>query len=369
MKGWMGKIRVLFLLSLLTFILSGCGKENLTAFLPKGYGAEVSLDLIILPLVVMVFVFLVVMAIFVFVLVRFRQKKGQEDFIPKQTEGNKVLEVVWTAIPILLLLIIAVPTVQATFDLADESSKGDALNINVTGNQYWWHFNYDEQDIQTSQDLYIPTGERVYLNMMSSDVIHSFWVPSITGKMDTNPENENTMYIEANEEGVYYGKCAEFCGPSHSLMDFKIIAVSPEEFETWVADMQNVDPEETVAQDATEAVQEGRELFDEYSCINCHAIGSSPTAIGPNLTNFGDRTKVAGVIPSAVDEQYSKEDLVNWILNPDELKPGNKMTDAGYLSDESFGEEEASKIADYLMQLQPSEITPDDAGEGLTVEQ
>ncbi|UFU00903.1 cytochrome c oxidase subunit II [Radiobacillus kanasensis] len=349
MKGWMGKFRALFLFSSLLLVLSGCGKENLTAFVPEGYGAEVSLNLIIISLVVMVFVILVVMIVYTMVLVKFRQKKGKEDFIPKQTEGNKALEIIWTVIPIILLIIIAVPTVRATFDLADESKADESLNINVTGNQYWWHFSYNDQDIQTSQDLYIPTDTRVYLNLKSSDVIHSFWVPSISGKMDANPENENTMYIEAYEEGVYYGKCAELCGPSHSLMDFKVIAVSPEEFEQWKKDMKSVDPE---AQPETASAQEGQKLFQENSCIGCHAIGSSPAAVGPNLTNFGDRTKVAGVL------EHDKETIVNWLLNPDELKPGNKM--AGNYPE--LTEEEAGKIADYLLQLQPSEITPESAG-------
>ncbi|WP_163970778.1 cytochrome c oxidase subunit II [Oceanobacillus halotolerans] len=349
MKGWMGKFRALFLLSSLALILSGCGKDNLTALVPKGYGAESAMDLIILTTIVMVFVFIIVMIIYTIVLIRFRKKKGQEDIIPKQVEGNKTLETIWTIIPILLLLIIAVPTVTATFDLADETGKEDAINIHVTGNQFWWHFNYEGEEIQTSQDLYIPVGERVYLDMISSDVIHSFWVPTIAGKMDTNPENENTMYIEAYEEGVYWGKCAELCGPSHSLMDFKVIAVSPEEYDQWVADMQNVDPEEE-PQDAV--VQEGKELFEANNCMSCHAIGSSPAAIGPNLTNFGDRSTIAGFL------EPTKENLVDWIVDPESIKPGNKMT-GNY---PNVSEEEAESIAEYLMQLQPSEVTPESAG-------
>ncbi|MDC3416514.1 cytochrome c oxidase subunit II [Aquibacillus salsiterrae] len=351
MKGWMGKIRALFLLSSLALILSGCGRENLTAFLPKGYGAEVSLNLIIISLAVMIFVFIVVMIIYTVVLVKYRRKKGQEDYIPKQTEGNKALEIIWTVIPILLLVIIAVPTVSATFDLADESEKEDTLNIKVTGNQYWWHFSYEDEEIQTSQDLYIPVGKRIYLNMVSSDVLHSFWVPSITGKMDTNPENENTMYIEAYEEGVYWGKCAELCGPSHSLMDFKIVAVSEEEYNQWVTDMQNFDAE---AVPETASAQEGQELF-QNNCISCHALGSSPVAVAPNLTDFGNRTKIAGVL------DFDKETLVGWISNPEEFKEGNKMTNAEYLKNGSLSEEEISKIADYLLQLKPTTITPESA--------
>ncbi|MUK89563.1 cytochrome c oxidase subunit II [Ornithinibacillus sp. L9] len=349
MLGWMGKFRALFLLGSLALVLSGCGKENLTALVPKGYGAESSMDLIILTTVIMLFVFAVVMVIYVITLIRFRKKKGQEDYIPKQVEGNQTLETVWTVIPILLLIIIAVPTVLATFDLADETDAKDSININVTGNQYWWHFDYAGEEIQTSQDLYIPVGEKVYLNMLSSDVIHSLWVPSLSGKMDVNPENENTMYIEAYEEGVYWGKCAEFCGPSHSLMDFKIVVVSPEEYETWIADMQNVDPEQE-PQDTV--ALEGQALFEENNCMACHAIGSSPVATGPNLTNFGDRSRLAGI------KELTKDNLVDWLQDPETIKPGNKMT-GKY---PALSDEDADAIAEYLLQLQPSDITPESAG-------
>lgn len=346
MKGWMGKSKAVLLLISLAILLSGCGKENLTALAPKGYGADSSMDLILLTTLIMLGVFVVVMVIYTIVLIRFRNKKG-DTHIPKQVEGNSTLETIWTVIPIILVLIMGIPTVIYTFDLADTSEASNSINIDVTGNQYWWHFEYADDEVVTSQDLYIPTGEKVFLNMISSDVIHSFWVPTIAGKMDVNPENVNTMFIEAHEEGVYWGKCAELCGPSHSLMDFKVIAVSPEEYETWIADMQNVDPEEV----PTDAVaQEGHELF-QNNCMGCHAIGSSPAAMGPNLTNFGDRTRFAGYL------EPTKENLVEWINDPESLKPGNLMTGAYDVT-----EEEADKIAEYLLQLKPSEITPETAG-------
>ncbi|MFU0791670.1 MAG: cytochrome c oxidase subunit II [Virgibacillus proomii] len=350
MKGWMGKIKTLSLLSFLAVVLAGCGKENLTALVPKGYGAETSMDLIILSTAIMTFVFVVVFVVYLIAIIRFRKKKGQEDYIPNQVEGSKKLETIWTIIPIILVLILAVPTVAATFDLADESGKKDGINIDVTGNQYWWHFSYPNEEIQTSQDLYIPTGEKVFLNMKSTDVIHSFWVPSISGKMDVNPENENTMYIEAYEEGVYWGKCAELCGPSHSLMDFKIIAVSPEEYEKWVEDMQSVDPK---AEPQNAVAQDGKAAFEENNCMACHAIGSSPAAVGPNLTNFGDRSRIAGFL------EPTKENLVKWLQDPESIKPANKMT-GNY---PKLSEEEADSIAEYLLQLKPSEITPESAGE------
>lgn len=345
MKSWMGKMKAIMIFGFLSLLLAGCGKENLTALDPKGYGAERSLDIILLTTGIMVGVFLVVIIIYTIVLARFRRKKG-DNHIPEQVEGSKKLETVWTVIPIILVLIMGIPTVVYTFDLADTSEASSSLNINVTGHQYWWNFEYEDHNVTTSQDLYIPVGEKVYVNMLSSEVIHSFWVPTITGKMDVNPENVNTMYIEAYEEGVYWGKCAELCGPSHSLMDFKVIAVSPEEFDQWITDMQNVDPEE-VPTDAV--VQEGQELF-QNNCMGCHAIGDASSA-GPNLTNFGNRVHFVGYL------EPTKENLVEWIMDPESLKPGNEMTGTYEVT-----EEEAEKIAEYLMQLKPTDVTPESAG-------
>ena len=183
----------------------------------------------------------------------------------------------------------------------------------------------------------------------SNDVIHSFWVPSISGKMDVNPENTNTMYIEAYEEGVYWGKCAELCGPSHSLMDFKVIVVSKEEYEKWVADMQNYDPE---VEPESAVAQEGAELFEQNNCMGCHAIGSSPIEVGPNLTNFGNRTKIAGYL------EPTKENLVDWLKDPETLKPGNLMT--GKYPE--LNDDEAEKIAEYLLQMKVTDVTPESAG-------
>ncbi|MED4473075.1 MULTISPECIES: cytochrome c oxidase subunit II [Bacillaceae] len=349
MSHWMGKLKTLLMLSFTAIVLSACGKENLTALDPKGYGAEKSMDIMILSIVIMTAVFIIVAIIFTIAVVRFREKKGREDYIPKQVEGNHTLEIVWTAIPIVLVFVLAIPTIITIFDLADTAEAESSIRVEVTGNQYWWHFDYKGEEIQTSQDLYVPVGKKVYLDIQSSDVIHSFWVPTISGKMDANPENVNTMFIEAYEEGVYWGKCAELCGPSHSLMDFKVVAVSQDEFDQWVEDMKNVNPEEK-PQDAV--ASEGQDLFEANNCMACHAIGSSPVAVGPNLTNYANRTAVAGIL------EPTKENLVDWIMDPESIKPGNKMT-GNY---PEVSRDEAEKIAEYLMQLDHSDVNPESAG-------
>src|SRR5699024_7015698 len=348
MKAWLGRIKSVTLLGLLTIVLAGCGKENLTALAPKGGSADTSLYLIILTTGVMSLVFFAVVIPFIIVLIRFRKKKGDADFIPEQVEGNQKLETIWTIIPIILVVIMAVPTILATFELADDADAAEHINIDVTGNQYWWHFDYQNEEIATSQDMYIPTDTKVYVNLITSDVLHSFWVPTLAGKLDVNPENVNTMYLDAKEEGVYFGKCAELCGPGHSLMDFKVVAVSEDDYETWVTDMKEFDSEEV---ELESVAAEGKELFDDKNCLSCHATdnqdyqaGSVP--VGPDLTSLSDRSRFAGILLP------TEENLVDWIIDPEAIKPGNKMTGAYDVTDE-----EAEKIAKYLLQLSPSDVT------------
>lgn len=328
-------------------MLAGCGRENLSALQPKGEGASMLYDLMVISIVIMIAVFLVVIAIYTYVLVRYRKKKGDQDIIPEQVEGNRNLEILWTVIPILLLLILAVPTVNYTFQLADtsemEAEDSDNYVVDVTANAFWWNFEYQGQEVTTSQDLYIPTGEKVFVNLSSADVIHSFWVPAIQGKMDNNPgdSNVNTIYLETDDEGVYWGKCAEFCGPSHALMDFRVIAVSPEEFDAWLANMK-----EGPGEPSTEIAAAGEEIFAQ-SCASCHAVEAGAVGgVGPNLTSFGDREKIAGIL------EHNSENLKEWIRNPQEIKPGNNMPQ---FSEDQISDEDLDALAEYLLGLKVSD--------------
>lgn len=334
--------RLLAIFLMLVLVLTGCGGEPfLSTLTPQGENAEMLFDLMMLTTIIMALVTLVVTIIFIYVSLKFRRTKETENVIPKQVEGSHKLEVTWTVIPIILLLFIAVPTVAATFNLAvnKDSIPEDALQINVTGKLYWWEFEYPDEKIVTSQDLVIPEGERVYLKLRSGDVKHAFWVPAIAGKMDTNTDNDNYMWIQAYEEGVYYGKCAELCGPSHALMDFKVKVVSKDEYKQWVANMQQP------AEDPTDPVAlEGQKIFSE-SCITCHAVESNdprPVAgrLAPNLSNFADRERVAGIL------DLTPENIKAWLSDPEAIKPGNKMSNTYQLNPE-----EIEAVTQYLLTL------------------
>jgi cytochrome c oxidase subunit 2 len=348
----LAKWRLLSLFTVLALILSGCGEPFLSTLKPAGEVAKTQYDLMLLSTSIMVGVILVVTVIFFIVIFRFRRK---DDSIPKQVEGSHKLEIIWTVIPIVLLLILAVPTVSATFKLADvsemdkknEEGKRDALVVNVRANLYWWEFEYPDQGIITGQELVVPTDERGYFNLIASDVKHSFWIPSAGGKIDTNTDNVNKFWLEFDQKaadeanGLFYGKCAELCGPSHALMDFKVKALPKAEFDQWVNDMQNA--EEPVAE--TASAQEGQEIFNQ-SCIGCHAVtpqdGRPEQARqAPNLANFGERTKIAGIL------DHNEKELKNWLKDPETYKPANKMSETY----NDLTEEQLDALAEYLMSL------------------
>ncbi len=356
MKG-LKKWRLFSLLAVMTVFLSACGEEYISTLQPAGAVGKEQFNLLLFSITIMALVTVVVSVLYIYAFLKFRRSKQGEDYMPKQVEGSHTLEVIWTVIPIILLLILAVPTLMSTYKLGDvsameqvdENGNKTELIVDVTAKLYWWEFAYPELGIVTSQELVVPTGEKVYFNLKAADVKHSFWIPSIGGKMDTNVENINKFYLIFDEEseglkdGVFYGKCTELCGPSHALMDFKVKTLAPEAFDAWVASMQATEGQ-TASQDSTDL---GEATF-AASCLGCHAVSSvtgmpSGAAIGPNLTTFGDRSHIAGYL------EHEKENLVNWIKNPEKYKPGNLMTNA--YDPKKFSDEEINALADYIMSL------------------
>jgi cytochrome c oxidase subunit II len=346
------KWRLFSLFTMMTLILAGCGEPFLSTLTPAGEVAQIQYDLMLLSTAIMVGVIAVVTIIFIIVVTKFRRK---DDRIPKQVEGSHTLEIIWTTIPILLLLILAIPTVAATFKLADvtemdqknEEGKRDALVVNVRANVYWWEFEYPDLGIITGQELVVPTDQKVYFNLKASDVKHSFWIPAVGGKMDTNTDVVNKFWLEfdskkANEAGnLFYGKCAELCGPSHALMDFKVKTLSKDEFKQWTTAMQNAEE----VQPTSDLAQDGQEIFNK-SCIGCHAvtpIDGRPEAArtAPNLATFGERSRIAGIL------DHNPDELKNWLANPETYKPGNKMTNTY----NALSPEQLDALTEYLMSL------------------
>ncbi|BBH22182.1 cytochrome c oxidase subunit 2 [Paenibacillus baekrokdamisoli] len=322
MNRWHVLKRLMPLLAGMVLLLSACGRADLSTLRPQGPVAEEQFGLMKLTIIVMVLVVLVVFAIAVYVIIRFRRRPGDKT-IPVQVEGNHKLEIIWTVIPIILLVILGVPTVKTVFGLAQDYTKDPkAIQVQVTAHQYWWEFNYPNLGVKTAQELLIPDDAVISVEAKTADVLHSFWIPSLAGKVDTNPGgNVNIMYFKAPKTGVYLGKCAELCGPSHSLMDFKVKVVDRKSFDRWVAAMK-----------APVALPADKDVADVLNnqCLSCHAIGANGGQLFPNLTGIGGREAVAGILVNTNDPKYANEgsvehNLAKWIKDPQAVKPGTLM--------------------------------------------
>lgn len=306
----------------LGLLLCACAAHPQSTLAPRGPVAQMELGLMGYSLLIMAGVFLAVVIPLGIVLVRCRDR-GVGRPLPKQVEGHHGLEILWTAIPVLLLVFLAVPTVHDSFLLA-APAPASALQITVIGHQWWWEFDYPGLGIVTADEMHMPTGQRVELTLKSADVIHSFWVPRLGGKEETIPGQPNHMWLQANTAGTYPGQCAEFCGLSHSLMRFFVVAQSPAAFRAWAHGLQHpvVTPQSALA-------KQGLAVFNQFGCGRCHTIDGTPAQgkVGPNLTGLGNR---AVVVAGAL--QNNARDLRQWIHDPGAIIPGTVMPPFSTLS-------------------------------------
>lgn len=275
---------------------------------------------------------LVVFGLLGFILVRYRDRPGAP--APRQTRGHSLLEISWTIAPALVLLIIAVPTIQVIFRTQGRAAPG-SLEVVVRGWQWWWEFQYPGLGVVTANELHLPVGRPVLLHLEGPDVIHSFWVPPLGGKRDVVPGRHNRITFTPETPGEYLGQCAEFCGAAHANMRLRVIVDRPDDFERWVA-AQKTPPVEPAGDAAA-----GQTVYARLACVGCHTIrGVSAGLIGPDLTHFGSRrTLAAGLLPN------TPEHLTSWLRNPDAVKPGVKMPNLG------LSEADARAVATYLSSL------------------
>jgi cytochrome c oxidase subunit 2 len=268
------------------------------------------------------------------ILLRFRDRPGV-DGLPRQIRGHTGLELAWTIAPALVLLVIAIPTIQVVFRTQGAAAPPNALEVRVRGWQWWWEFRYPELDVVTANELHLPVGRPVVFTLEGPDVIHSFWVPQLGGKRDVVPGRLNQLTLTPERAGEYWGQCAEFCGASHANMGLRVIVEEPTAFERWVAAQAAPPPE------PEGAAAEGKALYARSACVGCHTIrGVSAGVLGPDLTHFGSRTLFgAGLWPN------EPQHLVSWLKDPPALKPGAKMPNL------NLTDAEAQALAAYLMSL------------------
>ncbi len=335
-------------------LFAGCGQfdgpmewfsgGHQSTFEVRGPVAQQQLDLFYVTLWVTLFIFVTVGGVLAYATFRFRQRPGDaEKPPPAQTHGHPLVEIGLIAAAVLLLVIIAVPTVRAIYDIYELPEDEDMLVIDVIAYQWWWAFEYPDEDVVTANEVAIPVGRKVKFNLRTVDVIHSFWVPRLGGKIDMIPNRDNWLWLQADEPGQYWGQCAEFCGESHANMKFRVFAYEEDEFQAWLedhrADAAEPDPEDELA-------VTGAELFRSRGCMGCHTIQGTGAAgmAGPDLTHFGRRqTLGAGMADN------TPENLFHWMRDPDGFKPGNLMALDPQVR--NLSEEDIEALSAYLQTL------------------
>ena len=311
-------------------------------FKPLSAPAESVYEVSLLALLICAAIFLVVSGLLTIAIIKFRARPGDEGKEPPQIYGSNQLELAWTVIPILIVVVLVLVTARTIVDVQGARLPDDALKVRVVGHQWWWEIHYPDHGVLTANELHLPVSDRnrrrpTALTLESADVIHSFWVPQLAGKTDLIPNRRNAMWVEPYATGTYLGNCAEYCGVQHAKMLLRVVVESPEEFATWIA------AQKAAAVDDP-AVRAGRDLFMKMSCVNCHRVaGTAAIGIfGPDLTRLMSRDTIgSGAAPN------TPENLRSWMRDPQIIKPGCLMPNM------QLTQNEVTRIVAYLQTLNP----------------
>jgi cytochrome c oxidase subunit 2 len=274
-------------------------------------------DLFRLTIILGVIVGVIVESILVYTAIRYRRRRN--DPLPPQIHGNTVIEIVWTTLPVLIVGAILFFTLPVIFETQAPARAANAnvMDVDVTGHQFWWEFQYPDAQVVTANELHVPVGVTTNLVLHSDDVIHSFWVPALGGKRDAFPGHTNYIWFTPNSPGEFPGQCYQLCGYSHGNMRERAIIQSPADFQTWLMAQQ-----QPAVQPTDPTAAEGAQLFQTRGCAGCHTITGTPAAgkVGPNLTHFASRGTLAGSI-----FDNTTANVRTWLKDPPAAKPGSIM--------------------------------------------
>jgi cytochrome c oxidase subunit II len=289
-------------------------------FAPASTPAKSIADLSVFVLVITGIIFLVVFALLFYSVVKFRERVIDAGREPAQVYGSTQIELAWTIIPTLIVVVLFLATARVIHAVQDAPKPSDAVEVTVIGHQYWWEFRYPKLGIVTANELHIPVSNPshptpTFLQLLSADTDHSFWVPELAGKTDLIPNHPNRMWVDPQRTGVFLGQCAQYCGTQHAKMLLRISVDGPEDFASWVRAQQRPGVEDAGA-------IAGRRVFERNACMNCHAVGGTPAdgRFGPDLTHLMSRTTIA-----AGAAENTRDNLRLWIQNPSAIKPGSLM--------------------------------------------
>ncbi len=297
---------------------SSTGLTNI--FAPETTPARSIFDLSMFVLAITGIIFVVVGSLLVYSIVKFRGRAADDGREPAQVYGSTQIELAWTVIPILIVVVLFIATAQVIHAVQDAPKPPSAVEVTVIGHQFWWEYRYPGLGIVTANELHIPVSDPArprptFLKLLSADTDHSFWIPQLGGKTDLIPNHPNSMWMDPRRPGVFLGQCAQYCGTQHAKMLLRVSVDSPEDFDAWVRAQQ-----QPATQD--EQVTAGRRIFETTACINCHAVSGTAAngRFGPDLTHLMSRDTIAS---GAADT--TTENLRLWIQEPDAIKPGSLM--------------------------------------------
>jgi cytochrome c oxidase subunit II len=318
---------------------SSTGLTNI--FAPESTPAKTIFNLSVFVLVITAIIFVVVFTLLVYSVTKFRGNAGNADREPAQVYGSTQIELAWTIIPILIVVVLFLATARVIHAVQDAPKPPGAVEVTAVGHQFWWEFRYPGLGIVTANELHIPLSDPAhptptFLKLLSADTDHSFWIPQLAGKTDLIPNHPNSMWMDPHRTGVFLGQCAQYCGTQHAKMLLRVSVDTPEDFGAWVRAQQRL-----AIQD--EKVAAGRRVFETTACINCHAVGGTAAngRFGPDLTHLMSRETIA----SGAAEN-TRENLRLWIKKPDAIKPSSLMP-AMQLNDEDL-----DALVNYLETLQ-----------------
>jgi cytochrome c oxidase subunit 2 len=294
--------------------------QLLNIFAPESTPAASIVHLSIFVLAITVVIFIVVATLLVYAIVTFRATPANADREPPQVYGSTQIELAWTIVPVLIVVVLFAATARVIHAIQDAPQPPTALVVTVIGHQFWWEYRYPALGIVTANELHIPVSDAsrprpTFLRLLSADTDHSFWIPQLAGKTDLIPNRVNALWMDPQRPGIFLGQCAQYCGTQHAKMLQRVSVDTPDAFDAWVHAQQHA-----AAQDESAAA--GKRVFETTACINCHTIRGTAAngRFGPDLTHLMSRVTIA----SGASEN-TPENLRLWLKDPDAIKPGSLM--------------------------------------------
>jgi cytochrome c oxidase subunit 2 len=294
--------------------------QLLNIFAPESTPANAIVELSVLVVAITGVIFVVVASLLVYAVVKFRVTPANVNREPAQVYGSTQIELAWTIVPLLIVLVLFAATARVIHAIQDAPQPPTALEVTVIGHQFWWEYRYPGLGVVTANELHIPVSDPsrprpTFLKLLSADTDHSFWIPQLGGKTDLIPNRVNHLWMDPHRPGMFLGQCAQYCGIQHAKMLQRVSVDTSDGFDAWIRAQR-----EPAIED--ESATAGRRIFETTACINCHTVRGTVAngRFGPDLTHVMSRATLA----SGVAEN-TPENLRLWLKQPDAIKPGSLM--------------------------------------------